>query len=133
MSSFYSLLLIGIVLIALELITTSFYLLIIGISCIIASILALITHDWYLSSLCAGVLSIVGCFVLRQHKSKQSSGKMMVDHIGQEVEVISIEAGKLQVLYSGTYWQATTSKIETAKVGDRLKITKFTNHELTIE
>ncbi|MBX9598745.1 MAG: NfeD family protein [Burkholderiales bacterium] len=133
MLSFYFYLLFGIIIITLELATTTFYLLVIGISCVIASFSALILHDWTIPTISAGVLSIVGCFFISRYKPKSAAkGGMLVKHIGQSVEVIEVKQSHVRVLYSGTYWDAKTQNPEQIKIGDHLIITKFSNHELEI-
>ncbi len=133
MLSFYFYLFVGITIIALELATATFYLLVIGISCVIASFSALILHDWMIPTIAAGVLSIIGCFFISRHKPKSAAkGGMLVKHIGQSVEVVEINTNRIRVLYSGTYWDAKTQNPEQLKIGDHLIITKFSNHELEI-
>jgi Membrane protein implicated in regulation of membrane protease activity len=73
--SFYFYLFAGLALIALELLTTTFYLLLIGIACLIASLSALILHDWLIPTLSAGILSLVSCYLLSKHKGKKVLGK----------------------------------------------------------
>ena len=133
MLSFYSYLIVGLVLIALELVSATFYLLVIGVACLLASISALILHDWIVPTLCAGLLSIVGCLLVYKYKGKnKNDGKMLVSHLGQLVEVIEIHTKHIRVLYSGTYWDATTSDISKVKLGDKLKIIKFSNSMLEV-
>ena len=120
----------GIALIALELATTTFYLLVIGLASVIAGVLALFLTGWLLPTVCAGFLSIAGCFVVSAYRRQtRNNGKMLVSHLGQSVEVIQITP--LLVLYSGSYWSATT-KVP-VKIGDKLHIIKFSNTELEIE
>ena len=133
MLSFYFYLFIGLALIALELVTTTFYLLLIGIACVIASFSALILHDWFIPTLSAGILSLTGCYLLSKHKGKKQIGQLLVTHLGQNVEVVEIDQDKLLVLYSGTYWQARAKNLTSIKVGDRLIISKFSNQELELE
>lgn len=131
--SFYFYLLVGIAIIALELATATFYLLVIGISCVIASFSALILHDWTIPTISAGALSVIGCFFISHYKPKSTTkGGMLVKHIGQSVKVVEISANHIRVLYSGTYWDAKTQNPEQVRIGDRLVITKFSNHELEI-
>ncbi len=131
--SFYFYLFVGLALIALELVTTTFYLLLIGIACLIASLSALILHDWLIPTLSAGILSLIACYLLSKRKGKRNSGQMLVTHLGQSVEVVEVNADKLLVLYSGTYWKAITKSSVVVKVGDHLVISKFSNHELELE
>ena len=133
MLSFYFYLFVGITIIALELATATFYLLVIGISCVIASFSALILHDWTIPTISAGVLSIIGCFFISRYKPKSAAkGGMLVKHIGQSVKVVETSANHIRVFYSGTYWDAKTQNPESVKIGDHLVITKFSNHELEI-
>lgn len=133
MLSFYLYLFVGIILVALELATATFYLLIIGLSCIIASVSAFIFHDWIMPSLLAGGLSVIGCFIINRYKFKSNiKSGMLVNHIGQSVEVVEVSMNNIRVLYSGTYWDAITQNPELIKIGDRLIITKFSNHKLEI-
>ncbi len=66
MAIFYFYLIVGIVLLALELATNTFYLLMIGVACLLASIVALISHGWLYSTLSAGVLSLLGCLIVKK-------------------------------------------------------------------
>ena len=136
MSSFYFYLTAGILLLVLELTTNTFYLLLIGFASILGSITALILHDWLIPSLSVAILSVIGCFLLYKYKRKNNKSSMVVEHIGQEAEIVEINATHLRVLYSGSYWNAKLKNNADAaqiKVGDVLRITKFSNHELEIE
>lgn len=134
MLSFYFYLIVGILLVALEIVTTTFYLLVIGIASIVASLTALILHDWTIPTVSAGVLAVGGCLLLNRYKNKKDpNGNMLVNHIGQEVEVVEVNTNSLLVLYSGTYWTAKTASLDQIKVGDQLYITKFSNYELEVE
>ncbi len=133
MSIFILFLLIGVILIIFELVSTSLYLLIIGISFILASFLSFLNAGIYSSALFAGIISIIGCLMIYRYKKPRRSNQMIVNHIGQEVKVTAINNNNLQVLYSGTYWQAKTEHLDKIKVGDTLKIIKFTNYELTVK
>ena len=130
MAAVYFYLIAGIALIALELATTTFYLLVIGLASVIAGILAFFLDGWVLPTVCAGFLAVVGCFVVSAYRRQtRNNGKMLVNHLGQSVEVI--ELTPLLVLYSGSYWNATTKF--SVKVGDKLHIIKFSNTELEVE
>lgn len=130
---FYFYLIVGIALISLELMTTTFYLLLIGISCLVASIGAVVIAGWFVPTFIAGFLSIVSCVALRTRHVGKHDGKLIVNHIGQEVEVIEVDGIHLKVFYSGTYWDAVSTHVEAINKGDKLKIVKFTNHQLNVE
>ena len=134
MEVFYFYLIAGIALIALELATTTFYLLVIGIASVIAGIVAFFIAGWFIPTTAVGLLSVIGCFIVAVYKKKSNNdGKMLVNHIGQSVEVVEIHPHNLRVFYSGTHWDARTTNIAEIKIGDKLKITKFSNNELEVE
>ena len=136
MSSFYFFLITGIILIALEITTATFYLLVIGVAFVISSLFALKFNDWSIVTGIACVLAILGCLLIKVYKRKHNNnGKMSVEHIGQIVEITEIDNGSYRVLYSGSYWSAKLKNNSSyiPKVGDKLKITKFANNQLEID
>jgi len=78
-------------------------------------------------------LSGIGCFLIFKLKRKNNQGGMIVDHIGQEAEVVEVHPNHIRVLYSGTHWDAKANNNTHIKVGDMVRITKFSNHELEVE
>ena len=133
MASFYFYLVVGIALIALELATTTFYLLVIGIAAVIAAIVAFFTQGWIFPTISAGILSVIACFIVSGRRSKSNNnGVMLITHLGQSVEVTEVRKDNLRVLYSGSHWNARCKNITDVKVGDKLVITKFSNTELEV-
>lgn len=136
MSAFYFYLISGVLLIALEIATTTFYLLVIGIAFIVAGGIDLAYHSLMIATVCAGLLSIVGCFLVYLYKPKnRNSGKLLINHIGQEVEVIEVLPTFIKVRYSGSFWNAVVKDKDLNKinVGDRMIICKFNNNELEVK
>ena len=67
-----------------------------GLSCVIASVSAFIFHDWITPSLLTGALSIIGCFIINRYKFKSNiKSGMLVNHIGQSVEVVEISTNHI--------------------------------------
>jgi membrane protein implicated in regulation of membrane protease activity len=136
MTIFYFYLLFGIGLIIAEIITNTFYLLVIGVAFLLSGIAAIFIANWWYITLCAVILSLVNCVgVYLYKKSKYNQdGQLVINRIGQEVEVVEIFADHLNVTYSGSFWPAKLTKINLAdiKIGDTLKITKFNNNELEV-
>ena len=131
---FYFYLIVGLVLLSCELIINTFYLLVIGIACLLASIVALIGHEWLFSTLSAGALSVFGCIIVKKRKFGKS-GELIGKLIGHEVEIVEIDQQHLRVFYSGTYWDAKLLKrdIASIKKGDKLKIVKVHGNILEID
>ena len=135
MSIFYFYFIIGLVLIIVEIMTTTFYVLVIGIAFVLSSIIAIYIHNWLIITGVAVILSVLGCFVVRQYKSTVvSAGSLMINHVGQEVEIIEIMETMVRVRYSGSFWDAQVVNMELSdvKIGDRLIIKKFYNNKLEV-
>ncbi|MFN8771286.1 MAG: NfeD family protein [Neisseriaceae bacterium] len=134
MSSFYFFLIFGTILIILEIVTTTFYLLVIGIAFILASLFALAFDNWLSITILAGIFSIIGTLMIKHYKHRRQ-GKMLIEHVGQAVEVVEITKNNIRVLYSGSYWNAHLKTFTNRKlhVGDKLIITKFSHNNLEID
>lgn len=139
MHVFYFYLITGILLIGLEMLSNTFYLLVIGVSAILASLSALIFHNWTLPTLLMGILSITACILVKIYKPKNTKNSgLLVNHLGQEVEIIEIDqnTNTLKVRYSGSYWNAKlkdTTLLNNINIGQKFKITKFHNNQLEID
>jgi membrane protein implicated in regulation of membrane protease activity len=119
-----------------EAVFNTFYLLIIGIAFVLASLLALLIHSWVIITISATILSIIACILIRSYKQKQRSFEPKIaEHIGHMVEVVEIHNNHLRVQYSGSYWDAKlkTKNINDIKVGDILTITKYQNNEFELD
>ncbi|MCE2705960.1 MAG: NfeD family protein [Proteobacteria bacterium] len=135
MSSFYFFLIFGLILISIEIVTTTFYLLVIGAAFILASLFALKFDNWTIVVLLAVLFTFIGTLLVKLYKRKHNNnGKMSVEHIGQLVEVVEVQNGMIRVLYSGSYWNARLKGDTTylPQIGDKLKITKFSSSELEV-
>ncbi|MCX8514117.1 MAG: NfeD family protein [Burkholderiales bacterium] len=137
MTAFYFALTIGLILIISEIGTNSFYLLIIGLSCIIAGILNLILHSWMYSIIISCLIATIGIVIVNYLKNKNKSAEdntLIVKHLGQTVTVVEITAHNLRVEYSGSFWNAKLkNKNLIINPGDALIITNFTNNELEVD
>lgn len=95
-------------LLALEMATGSFYMLIVSIALGLAGIAALLGLNLPLQITLSAVASIMGIVILRRMKGMRT-GKMISQSldIGQSVRVISwLEDGIARVHYRGTEWDA---------------------------
>ena len=136
MQIFYFYLIIGVVFVALDIVTTTFYLFVIGAAFILSGLLALAIDNWLIITLIAGILSIIGCVLIKIYKWRHNNSKpSIINHIGQQVEVIEVLDNKLRVAYSGSYWNArlVNKEIKNIKIGDILTIIKYNNNELEID
>lgn len=98
----------GLVLVGLELLTGTFYLLIIGVGTLLAAAVAWLGQGPVIQLLAASIGSLLGVLLLWQRR-KADTGLAAASpslDIGQQVERISSPQDRLQVRYRGTVWQA---------------------------
>ena len=133
MSLFYVFLSMGVILLAGELHTNTFYLAVIGVSSIIAAIFAIFFVSPMIPILAAMSLAIIGCSIVYKFLPKPKSSDMVIKHIGQHAEVVEVSTNNVRVLYSGSYWDAAIINDGNIKMGDMVKIVKFSNSLLTVE
>ncbi len=136
MQVFYFYLISGILLIVSEAIFNTFYLLIIGVIFILASLLALLINNWIIITLVCAIMSIIACSLIKIYKKKNKNSETKIaEHVGHTVEVIEIANDKLRVQYSGSYWDARlkSKNLADIKIGDILTITKYHNNEFEVE
>lgn len=101
----------GLILIMLELMTGTFYLLVFGIAALVAAAVALLGGDIWLQSVVAGALTLLGVYLAHAYRAQlhpKRSGNDNLD-IGQVVVFDrwrDQHEGLLRVSYRGTIWDA---------------------------
>jgi|SRR6185437_6257676 len=136
MQVFYFYLIGGIVLIVSEALFNTFYLLVIGVVFILASLLALLVNNWIMITIVSTILSIIACGLIKIYKKRNKDYEPKIaEHIGHTVEVVEIANDKLRVQYSGSYWDARlkNKNIKDIEIGDILTITKYHNNEFEVD
>lgn len=95
------------VLVALELTTGTFYLLVYGLAAAAAGIAAWLGAAQVLQLLIAAVIGIAGTVALRKWRSAEPTESDLQDlDIGKSVAIEKWESGKGQVRYRGAEWDA---------------------------
>lgn len=133
---FYFYLITGVALIILEMLLTTFYSFIIGAVFVVTALLSLLWNDWQVLSIASLVLSALLCLMIRGYNSKRKEYiPTIIQHVGQSVEIYSLDNNLIRIKYSGSYWDATLAKknIGDIKVGDILKITNFNDNKIEID
>ena len=130
-------LLVGLMLVVVELVTGTFYLLILGIAAGIGSLIAFLGQPLWIQAVIAAIAAGVGAFLVnRYHRAvNASSPKDTANDIGQTVTIeswVSEPQRLARVRYRGTIWDADvlgSDRIETAArlyvvamEGSRLKV-----------
>lgn len=98
----------GMVLLVTEMTTGTFYMLILGISALIAGLLAWMGFIFEVQITVAIVLAALGCYAVSLYRKRASQRKNPTQSmdIGQKVGLVSQNGSDLRVLYRGAEWQA---------------------------
>ena len=104
-------LIVGLLLVAVELMTGTFYLLIIGIAALIGSLIAFLDQPVWMQALVAAIASVAGSVLVhRYHRVvNATSPKDVSNDVGETVTIVSwvSEPQRLaRVRYRGTTWDA---------------------------
>jgi len=99
----------GFVLVIAELVTGTFFLLVLGIAAFAGSATAWFGLGFWLEALCAAVVAVAGVFWVRQQRKKLQQPDMASLDVGQAVTFdawVSREQGTARVTYRNTQWDA---------------------------
>ena len=99
----------GFVLVIAELVTGTFFLLVLGIAAFAGSATAWFGLGFWLEALCAATVAIAGVFWVRRHRKSMQRPDMASLDVGQAVAFdawVSREQGAARVKYRNTLWDA---------------------------
>ena len=99
----------GFVLVIAELVTGTFFLLVLGIAAFAGSATAWFGLGFWLEALCAAAVAVAGVFWVRQRRRSMPQTDMASLDVGQAVTFeawISREEGAARVKYRNTLWDA---------------------------
>ncbi len=96
------------VLVGLELVTGTFYLLLYGMAAAVAGVAAWLGFGWAVQLLAAAVVAALGTLALKRWKRDTAHPESTAQDldIGQAVQVESWQDGRGQVRYRGALWDA---------------------------
>ena len=99
----------GFVLVIAELVTGTFFLLVLGIAAFAGSAAAWFGLGFWLEALCAAAVAVAGVFWVRQQRKTMPHSDMASLDVGQAVAFdawVSREQGAARVKYRNTLWDA---------------------------
>jgi membrane protein implicated in regulation of membrane protease activity len=99
----------GFVLVIAELVTGTFFLLVLGIAAFAGSATAWFGLGFWLEALCAAAVAVAGVLWVRQHRKTTAQPGMASLDVGQAVAFdawVSREQGAARVKYRNTLWDA---------------------------
>jgi membrane protein implicated in regulation of membrane protease activity len=100
---------VGFVLVITELLTGTFYLLMLGVAAFAAAVAAWLAADFGVQALIAAVVAVLGCFGVQAYRKKSQASPMPSIDAGMPASFESwIDAGArlARVRYRGTLWEA---------------------------
>jgi membrane protein implicated in regulation of membrane protease activity len=120
-------LLAGLLLVVVELMTGTFYLLILGIAAGIGSLIAFFDQPLWVQAVIAAIAAGVGGFLVNRYHRKvnATSPKDTANDVGQTVTIeswVSEPQRLARVRYRGTTWDADVLGNDRAEVGARLYV-----------
>jgi len=99
----------GFVLVIAELVTGTFFLLILGIAAFAGSVTAWFGYGFWLEAMCAAAVAVAGVFWVRQNRKTMQQPDMASLDVGQAVTFdvwVDREQGVARVKYRNTQWDA---------------------------
>lgn len=111
---------IGLVLVITELLTGTFYLLMLGIAAFGAALAAWLGFEFGMQAVVAGVVAGVGCYGVHLYRAKNSAGQMPPIDAGMPASFESwLDAGSrlARVRYRGASWDARVEGLEAIEPG----------------
>lgn len=129
-------LVVGVALVVLELMTGTFYLLLLGGAAIAASVVAWLGHPFWVQAGAAGSVALIGVFWLaRRRRGLQGQPHTAGMDVGQPAtfEVWLDRTGRAaRVRYRGASWDATVDGQEDVPAGSTLYVTAVEGNRLSV-
>lgn len=111
-------LIIGLALMALEMLVGTFVLLVLGLSSIMAALFAAFNADLSWQLVAFSVTALVGGLLLRRRKYNSKPEVEQDLDVGQMVQVVEVRPdGSARVMYRGAQWSAVSESGEPLQVG----------------
>jgi membrane protein implicated in regulation of membrane protease activity len=125
----------GFALIIIELVTSTFYLLMLGIACLAGGGVGYAGGEFIWQALVAAAVAIAGVFWVQQYKKKMVSKPMQALDFGQPAAFdswVSKDAGQARVKYRDTLWDAQVAGEIAGKHGEILYIDAVVGNSLKV-
>lgn len=126
----------GFALVIAELVTGTFFLLVLGLAAFAGSATAWLGLGFWVEALCAAAVAIAGVFWVRQHRKTVSQSNMASLDVGQAVTLdawINREQGAARVKYRNTLWDAEVEGKREFDHGEVLYIRAVDGNTLKVE
>ena len=135
MENYLAWVLIGFGLVIVELLTSTFYLLVLGIAAFGGAVVAYFGQSFPLQALAVGVVAAIGSWLVHLYRIKNSQKQMRSMDVAQPVvfEEWVDQGGRVaRVRYRGAQWDALVESDEDIKAGATLYILTAGGNTLTV-
>jgi membrane protein implicated in regulation of membrane protease activity len=135
MESYLIWLIAGFVLVIAELLTGTFFLLVLGIAAFAGSASAWFGLGFWSEALCAAAVAVAGVFWVRRHRKAMQRPDMAALDVGQPVSFdawVSREQGVARVRYRNTLWDAEVKGERELAPGEALFIHALEGNTLKV-
>lgn len=124
----------GLVLLALEMLTGTLYLLVLAFAAFAGSIVAGMGGNWTLQAIVVAIIAILGSLLVTRFRKKGGSPGSNLEK-GQIVSVVAIlSAGRVRVKYRGAEWDAQLPVGHAeVKIGTDLQISSMVGNTLMVQ
>src|SRR5436190_23911248 len=125
----------GLVLVIIELLSGTFYLLMLGIAASGAALAAWLGQPFGVQAIVAAVVSAAGCYGVHVYRAKNAKGQMAPIDAGQPASFenwVDQGAGRARVRYRGASWDARVEDALDAAPGSQLYVVRADGNTLTV-
>ena len=126
---------VGLALIVVELLSGTFYLLVLGIAAFGAALAAWLGHDFPLQAIVGGVIAAGGCYGVHLYRAKNATRQMAPVDAGQPASFencLDQPARRARVRYRGASWDAVVDGQALPEAGTQLYVITTNGNTLTV-
>jgi membrane protein implicated in regulation of membrane protease activity len=125
----------GLTLVIVELLTGTFYLLMLGAAAFGAALAAWLGQGFGVQAVVAAVISVAGCYGVHVYRAKNEKGQMSPLDAGQPASFeiwVDPVARRARVRYRGTTWDALVDGDDAPDAGANLYVVSTSGNTLTV-
>ena len=125
----------GLLLVMLELVSGTFYLLVLGCAALFAALLGYIGASFAWQAIGAAIASVVGVVAVRRYRQRVKAAPMPSLDVGAPTTFetwVDRDAGHARVKYRDALWEARITGAATGSAGETLYITAVDGNTLTV-
>ena len=135
MEHYIAWLVVGFGLVIVELLTGTFYLLMLGVAAFGGAAVAFAGYGFGAQAVCATLIAIAGCYGVHVYRAKNSKDQMVSVDAGQPANFenwVDEGGGLARVRYRGASWDAHVDGAGSLQAGELLYVLRLEGHRLEV-